>query len=90
MVKQGLYIDKFPEVLNQLVNKSGVSCYKIAQFSGLNEAYLSRLKHGEKRNPSIETLMAISFSLVHFSNMIDLHDIHELFKAADRYPPMRL
>lgn len=77
MVKPGLYIDTFPEVFNQLLDKSDTTCYKISQYSGVNEGYLSRLKSGEKRNPSIEILMSLSFSLVHFSDKIDLHDIYE-------------
>lgn len=86
----GLFTDNFARTFTELLEKSGVTCYKIAQFSGLDEAYLSRLKNGEKRNPSVQTLMAISFSLVHFSDKIDLQDIHELFRVADRYPPIRL
>jgi len=88
-MKTGLYSNNFAEAFSKLLEKANVTCYQISEFSDLDQGYLSRLKNGEKRNPSVETLMAIGFSLVHFSGKINLHDIHDLFRAADRYPPIK-
>ena len=46
----GLYSNDFSRVFSELVEKTGVSCYRIGQYTYLNEGYLSRLKSSEKRN----------------------------------------
>ena len=47
---------EFPRLLEELRIQSGKSRYKIAQYSGLDEAYLLRLETGERRNPSRDTV----------------------------------
>ena len=79
-----IYNNTFSEVFNELLNKSKVSCYKICQFTGINQAYLSRLKNGKKINPSPETIMKIALALVHFSDKISLYDIEKLFNSVGR------
>ena len=81
----GLYDNTFAEAFTRLINKSGGTCYKIHQYSGLGESYLSRLKNGEKSNPSVETVMRISLALASQSNgKITLHHIEELFNSVGR------
>jgi len=79
----------FSQVLSSILEKTSVTCYQISQYSGLNQAYLSRLKSGEKVNPSIGTVLTITYALVHFSDKVDLYDVKRLFKAADYHVPLK-
>ena len=81
MTELGVYTYNFAQVFSQLLEKADTSCYKISQFTHLNEAYLSRLKAGEKHNPSPETIMKISLALTHYSEKITAYDIQKLFKS---------
>ena len=82
----GLYQNNFADAFFKLLNDSGVSCYQIHQFSHLDQAYLSRLKNGTKRNPSPEIIMKISLAICHLADKdkIKLSDIERLFKSTGR------
>lgn len=80
----GIYEDNFSVVFAELLKKSGVSCYQINEYTGLDQAYLSRLRSGERTNPGPETVMKISLALAHFSNRITLYDIDYLFHSVGR------
>ena len=54
-----LYGNSFAKVFSGLLDKSGVTCYQLKQYVHLDEAYLSRLKNGQKGNPSPETVVRI-------------------------------
>lgn len=84
MTGHGVYSNSFSQVFSQIVEMAGVSCYQISQFAHLDQAYLSRLKNGEKQNPSPETIMKISLALAHYSDKIKLYDIQKLFKSVGR------
>jgi transcriptional regulator with XRE-family HTH domain len=79
-----IYKNDFFYVFTELLKKSRVTCYQISQFSHLDQAYLSRLKSGERANPSVETVVKISLALTHYSNNINLYDIQRLFKSVGR------
>jgi len=83
-MRTGLYINDFSKVFSILLKKNGVTCYQISQYTGLDEAYLSRLKNGERNNPSAATIMKIALALTHQSNRIRLWDIEDLFNSAGR------
>ena len=83
-MREGLYSNQFSEVFLKLLEKSGASCYRINKYSGVDQAHLSRLKNGEKGNPSPEIVMRIALGLVHCSNRISLHDVEELLNATGR------
>lgn len=76
-----IYGNNFSLVLTGLLKNSGVTCYQIAEYTDLDQAYLSRLKTGEKMNPSPETIMKISLALVHFCKKMTIHDIEGLFRS---------
>jgi len=80
----GLYGNNFAKTFSDLIDKSGVSCYKIAQFTALNEGYLSKLRSGEKNNPSPEAVMKICLALARLSNKLTLYDFEELFNSVGR------
>ena len=84
MTRDGVYSGNFSQAFSQLLEKSGISCYQISQFAHLDQAYLSRLKSGERANPSAETIIKISLALTHYSNNINLYDIQRLFKSVGR------
>jgi len=79
-----IYNNNFSEVFNELLYRSKVSCYKICQFTAINQAYLSRLKNGKKINPSPEIIMKIALALVRFSDKIPLYEIEKLFNSVGR------
>ena len=79
-----IYTNDFSQVFTELLKKYGVTCYQISQFAHLDQAYLSRLKSGERANPSAETIIKISLALTHYSNNINLYDIQRLFKSVGR------
>lgn len=80
----GLYSGDFSKAFSKLLEKTSISCYKISQYTHLDQAYLSRLKIGEKQNPSPETVIKISLALAHYSNQVQLHDIQKLFESVGR------
>jgi transcriptional regulator with XRE-family HTH domain len=78
---QGVYSDSFAQTFSELLKKSGVSSYQIAKFTHLDPAYLSRLKSGEKTNPSRETVLKIGLALAHYGDKVALSDIETLFRS---------
>ena len=72
----------FAETLKELRKKAGKSRYRLAQWSGLSEAYLLRLETGERANPSRDVVLMLAFALVAESDQIDLFDIEEFLWSA--------
>jgi transcriptional regulator with XRE-family HTH domain len=79
-----LYGNDFTKTFAELLVRSGVTCYRIAEYAGLDQGYLSRLKNGEKSNPSPGTIMRISLAFAHFGKQISLSDIERLFRSVGR------
>jgi transcriptional regulator with XRE-family HTH domain len=84
MKTAGLYSGNFAQVFSELLEKTGVSCYQVSQYSHLNQAYLSRLKSGEKHNPSPEAVVRIALALAHLSPKFTVLDEEKLFKSVGR------
>ena len=80
----GLYQNNFAEAFSKLIAKAGVTCYQIHQFTHLDQAYLGRLRSGEKNNPSPETIVKIGLALCHVSAKVTISDIELLFKSVGR------
>ena len=79
-----IYTNNFCKVFAKVLAETGVTCYKIGQYSGLDGGYLSRLKSGLKENPSPETIIKICIAIAHYSKETKLHDIEALFNATGR------
>lgn len=79
-----LYRNDFCEMFDNLLKRTGISCYQISKYTNLDGAYLSRLRNGGKSNPSAETIMKISLALAHLNEDIALHDIEGLFNSVGR------
>ena len=83
-IKAGLYSNNFSRVFSNLLEKTGVSCYQIHKYTNLTEAYLSRLRNGEKSNPSVETIVKIALAMAHDSEKFSLPDAESLFHSVGR------
>ena len=79
---------EFSRTLKRLRVKSGKTKYKLAQYSGLDEAYVLRLESGERHNPSRDTVMKLGLALVSDSATVSIHDVNELLLAGG-YAPLR-
>lgn len=78
----------FAQELKQLRAKTGKSRYRLAQYSGINEAYILRLERGERANPSRDVVLMLGLALVENSDSVAIWDIDELLLAAG-YAPLR-
>jgi len=79
-----IYTNNFSKVFDKVLSETGVSCYQISGYSGLDGGYLSRLRSGQKDNPSPETTIKICIAIAHYSEKAKLHDIEALFNATGR------
>jgi transcriptional regulator with XRE-family HTH domain len=79
---------EFAETMKRLRTKAGKSRYKLAQWTGLSEAYLLRLENGERDNPSRDVVLLIALALTSGSSNIDIYDIEE-FTLSAGYAPLR-
>ena len=78
----------FAERLKMLRMRSGKSRYRLAQYSGIDQAYIHRLETGERNNPSREIVLMLGFALVENSQSVGIEDIDELLLSAG-YAPLR-
>ncbi|MFC1908070.1 hypothetical protein ACFLWT_01525 [Chloroflexota bacterium] len=81
-IKTGILNNQFPEKFSNLLEKSGVSCYQISNFTGIDPAYLSRLRNSSKHNPSPEVIVKIGLALVRHGKGINLYHIEQLLNSA--------
>jgi len=80
------YLMTFAETLKKLRSQAGKSRYRVAQYSGLNEAYILRLERGERSNPSRDVVLMLGFALVANSDGIAIWEIDELLLSAGYAP----
>jgi transcriptional regulator with XRE-family HTH domain len=78
----------FADTLKKLRNKAGKSRYRLAQYSGINEAYILRLERGERTNPSRDVVLMLGLALVESSESVAIWDVDALLLAAG-YAPLR-
>lgn len=80
----GLYKGHFAEAFSKLLDKTGVSCYHINQYTHLDQAYLSRLRSGKKDHPNPEVIIKIALAICHYGGKTRLSDIESLFRSTGR------
>lgn len=78
---------EFSAALEKLRRNAGKSRYSLAQFSGIDEAYILRLESGERQNPTRDVVLKLGLALVANSPSVTLHDVNGLLLAA-RYAPL--
>ena len=76
--------NSFSPAFTKLLEKTGVTAYQISQFTHLDQAYLSRLKNGEKQNPSPETIVKIALAFARLSEEISIYDLERLVNSIGR------
>jgi len=79
---------QFAEAFKRLRLKSGKSGNKLAQYSGLSEAYIHRLEIGVRANPSRDVVVMLGVALAHGGAPVEIWDIDALLLSAD-YAPLR-
>ena len=78
----------FAETLKKLRIKARKSRYRLAQYSGIDQAYLLRLESSERTNPSRDVVLMLALALVENCESVGIHDVDELLLAAG-YAPLR-
>ena len=78
----------FGETLKTLRVRAGKSRYRLAQYTGLSQAYLMRLENGERANPSRDVVLMLGLALVENSESVTIWDIDDLLLSAG-YAPLR-
>ena len=79
---------KFNDTLMKLRQRAGKSKYRLAQFSGIDQAYVLRLESGDRSNPSRDVVLMLALALVENSQAISIDDVDDLLLAAG-YAPFR-
>ena len=79
----------FGDTLKKLRTKAGKSRYRLAQYSGLNGAYILRLENGQRSNPSRDVVIMLGLALVENSDSVCIWDIDALLLSADLAPLKR-
>ena len=78
---------KFAQVLKNLRLETGKSRYRLAEWTGLSEAYLLRLESGERSKPGREVVQLLALALMAGTDALNLYDVEELYRAAGFVPP---
>ena len=76
----------FSTTLKFLRSKAGKSRYRLAQYTGLTEAYLSRLESGERNNPSRNVVVKLGLALASETSAVTLDDVNQLLLSAGYAP----
>jgi hypothetical protein len=84
MKSAGLYSSNFPQVFSKLLEKTGISCYRISEYSHVDQAYLSRLRNGEKSDPTPEIIVRIGLAFAHLTPRFTIVDAERLFNSVGR------
>ncbi len=72
----------FGSTLKTLRKMAGKSRYRLAQLSGIDQAYLLRLERGEQTNPSRDLVIRLGLALVFGSQVVTLENVDELLLSA--------
>lgn len=72
----------FGDTLESLRLRSGLSRYRLAQFSGITEPYILRLEKGEKSNPSRDVVLKLGLALIKGSEALEIWDVDVLLLSA--------
>ena len=78
----------FASTLAALRRKSGTTCYRLSQWSGLSEPYLYRLENRERAGPSRDVVIMLGIALARTGPALEIWDIDELLLSAG-YAPLR-
>ena len=78
---------KFQSQLKKLIKNSGITMFRLAKLSRVDETYIRRLIRGEKRNPGEGTVAALALGFREYSSKISVRDFNRLIKSSGYEPP---
>ena len=78
----------FASTLRGIRLKAGMSRYRLAQWSGINESYIHRLESKERSEPSRDVVIMLSLALARGECPVEVWDVDDLLLAAG-YAPLR-
>lgn len=78
----------FGNALRDLRRRTDKSRYRLAQYTGIDQAYILRLETGERTHPSRDVVMMLALALVENSEAVTVDDIDEMLLSAG-YAPFR-
>jgi transcriptional regulator with XRE-family HTH domain len=84
MTATEVWVSDFSLAFSRLLEKTGITIYQISQYTHLDQAYLHRLKTGERKNPSPATIIKISLAFAHFRPEFGIYEAERLFKSTGR------
>jgi transcriptional regulator with XRE-family HTH domain len=84
MTATKIWTGDFSPVFVELLEETGISVYQISQYTHLDQGYIHRLKTGEKKNPSPETVIKICLAFAHLSSTFGIYQAERLFKSTGR------
>lgn len=78
---------EFQRRLRKLIEKSGLSIYRLAKSALVDETYVRRLVSGERRKPRERVVVNLALALIECSAKISSRDAERLIRAAGYEPP---
>jgi transcriptional regulator with XRE-family HTH domain len=79
-----VWASDFSQVFSELLEETGITVYQLSQYTHLDQAYLHRLKTGERKNPSPTTVIKINLAFAHLSTEFGIRQAERLFKSIGR------
>jgi transcriptional regulator with XRE-family HTH domain len=76
----------FSKKLGQLLDKTTKTAYRIAELSGVDRAYLSRLLSGKKTNPGRKIILKLCLGL-YSAGGVERYELDELL-SEEGYEPL--
>ena len=84
MTATEVWVSEFSPAFSRLLKETGITVYQISQYTHLDEAYLHRLKTGERKNPSPTTIIKIALAFAHLSPEFRIYEAERLFNSTGR------
>lgn len=86
MIEGGLM--DFASTLRGIRLKAGMSRYKLAHWSGINESYIHRLESRERSGPSRDVVIMLGLALARGEHAVEIWEVDDLLLSAG-YAPLR-
>jgi transcriptional regulator with XRE-family HTH domain len=84
MTAREVWAGDFSPVFSGLLDETGITIYQISQYTHLDQAYLHRLKIGERKNPSPATVIKICLAFAHLSYKFGTYEAERPFQSTGR------
>ena len=78
----------FASTLKGIRIKAGLSRYRLAHWSGINESYIHRLENKERSEPSRDVVIMLGLALARGACAVEIWEVDDLLLSAG-YAPLR-